>query len=76
MAPHPKKLINLSVHESSDPSLISPKPDVEASGARNDLNDAAHDDENVDTPNQQPFEDASDENITSSQTTIANISAG
>ncbi len=76
MAQAPKKLINLSVHESSDPSLISPKPDVEASGATNDLNDAAHDDENVDTPNQQPFEDASDENITSSQTTIANISAG
>jgi len=76
MAQDPRKLMNLSVHESSDPSLISPKPDVEASGATNDLNDAAHDDENVDTPNQQPFEDASDENITSSQTTIANISAG
>lgn len=76
MAQDPQKLINLSVHQSSDPSLISPKPDVEASGATNDLNDPAHDDENVDTPNQQPFEDASDENITSSQTTIANISAG
>lgn len=76
MAQDPKKLINLSVHESSDPSLISPNPNVEADAATNDLNDAAHDDENVDTHNQQPFEDASDENITSSQTTIANISAG
>ena len=76
MAQDPKKLINLSVHESSDPSLISPNPNVEADAATNDLNDSVHDDENVDTPNQQPFEDASDENITSSQTTIANLSAG
>ena len=60
MAQDPKKLINLSVHESSDPSLISPNPDVEADGTMNDLNDSVHD----------------DENITSSQTTIANISAG
>ena len=71
----PNKPINLSVHQSSDPSLISSNPNVEASGASNDLNDSAHDDENVDVP-QQPLDDNSDENITHSQTSTANISAG
>ena len=72
----PDNPINLSVHESSDPSLISPNSDVEISGDMNDLNDSVHDDENVDVPSQQPFDDPSDENPVHSQTMIANISAG
>lgn len=72
---NPEQPIKLSVHESSDPSLISPNPNVEASGDMNDLNDSVHDDENVDVPTQQPFDD-SDDSISHSQTTIANISAG
>jgi hypothetical protein len=50
MTQEPRKPINLSVHESSDPSVISPSPDKEASGNVNDLNDSVHDDENVDAP--------------------------
>lgn len=73
---NPDQPIKLSVHESSDPSLISPNPNVEASGDMNDLNDSVHDDENVDVPTQQPFDDGDDSNISHSQTTIANISAG
>ena len=66
--------IKLSVHESSAPSLISPNP-VETQDM-NDLNDSVHDDENVDVPIQQPFDDGDDSNISHSQTTIANLSAG
>lgn len=73
---NPDQPIKLSVHESSDPSLISPNPNVEASGDLNDLNDSVHDDENVDVPTQQPFDDPSAQNPVHSQTTIANISAG
>lgn len=69
------KPINLSVHQSSDPSLISSNLDVEASGAMDDLNDSARDDENVDVT-QQALDDNSDANITHSQTLSANISAG
>lgn len=76
MTNKPDNPINLSVHESSDPSLISPNPDIEASGDMNDLNDSVHDDENVDVPSGQPFDDPSNENPVHSQTTIANISAG
>ncbi len=32
MTQEPDRLINLSVHETSDPSLISPNPEQEASG--------------------------------------------
>ena len=76
MTQEPRNLINLSVHESSDPSLISPNPDAEASGDLKELNDSVHDHENVDVANPQPFDDASDENSGHSQTTIANLSSG
>lgn len=72
----PKKLINLSVHETSDPSLISPNPDRDASGDLNDLNDSVHDDENVDVPNQGLVDAASDEKPVPSQISIVNNSAG
>lgn len=76
MTNKPNNPINLSVHQSSDPSLISPNPDVETSGDMNDLNDSVHDDENVDVPSQQPFDHPTDDNPVHSQTTIANLSAG
>lgn len=76
MTQDPHKPINLSVHESSDPSLISPNPDSEASGDLNDLNDSSHDDENVDVPTPGLFDTASDENPVDSQISIANLSAG
>lgn len=76
MTQEPHKLINLSVHESSDPSVISPNSDSEASGDLNDLNDSSHDDENVDVPKPGLFDTASDENPAHSQISIANLSAG
>lgn len=76
MTEEPRKLINLSIHESSDPSLISPNPDVEASGDFNDLNDSVHDEDNVDVPIPKVFDDSSDDHLGDNQTTIANLSAG
>lgn len=76
MTQEPHNPINLSVHESSDPNVISPKPDSEASGDLNDLNDSSHDDENVDVPNPGLLDTASEENLVDSQISIANLSAG
>ncbi len=76
MTQEPPKLINLAVHESSDPSVISPTPHHEASADLNDLNDSTHDDKNVDVPNPDLFDATSDENIANSQISIANLSAG
>lgn len=76
MTEEPRKLINLSIHESSDPSLISPNPDVEASGDFNDLNDSVHDEDNVDVPIPKVFDDSSDERLGDNQSTIANLGAG
>lgn len=73
MTQEPKKLINLSVHETSDPSLISPNPDRDASGK---LNDSVHDDENVDVPNPELVDAARDEKPLPSQISIVNNSAG
>lgn len=75
MTQEPRKLINLSVHESSDPSVISPNPNVEPSSNLNDLNDSSHDDDNVDVSTRGLDDTDRDEQI-ASQTTIANISAG
>ncbi len=76
MTQEPRKLINLSVHESSDPSVISPNSQKEANGELNDLNDSTHDDKNVDVPNPDLFDATSDESIANSQISIANLSAG
>lgn len=71
------KLINLAIHESSDPSVIDPNYKEEASGDLNDLNDSSHDNENVDVPIPDSFDTTDDENrVKSSQITTANISAG
>lgn len=75
MTQEPKKLINLSVHESADPSQISPNANIEASADLNDLNDSVHDDENVDVPS-PGVENTSDEIPTGSQINIANLNAG
>lgn len=76
MTQKPSNPINLSVHQSSDPSLISPNPDKEVSGDLNDLNDSVHDDENVDVPNPGLFDTTSDKNPGGSQISAANLSAG
>lgn len=77
MTQEPRKFVNLSVHESSDPSLISPNPDKEASGKElNDLNDSVHDDENVDVPTPGLLDNGNNSNPAGSQITIANLSAG
>ena len=77
MTQEPDKLINLSVHESADPSQISSHPDLEASGKElNDLNDSVHDDENVDNPTPKPVDISNHEDAMPDQTMIANISAG
>ncbi len=74
--PHQPVDLHLSVHESSDPSLISSTPGQEASGELNDLNDSVHDDENVDVPTPGLFDLDSNENVVDRQVGIANLSAG
>jgi hypothetical protein len=79
MTQEPRKLINLSVHESADPSVISPSPDKEASGNQNDLNDlndSVHDEENVDVPIPGIFDDANDSNPVDRQLGIVGRAAG
>lgn len=75
MSQNQDRPIKLSVHESSDPSVISHNLETEPSSNLNDLNDASHDDENVDVPTPGLTDTESDEQIVS-QTTIANLSAG
>ncbi|MBE9004803.1 hypothetical protein IQ259_07095 [Fortiea sp. LEGE XX443] len=70
------KLINLSVHESSVPSLLDVDRDKQAPEHINDLNDSVPDNENVDVPTPQPFDDVNKENLGNKQITIANLSAG
>ncbi len=76
MTQEPKKLINLAVHETADPSQISPNPNQEASADPTDLNDSVHDDENVDVPTPELFNDGNNSNPAHSQISIANLSAG
>ena len=76
MTQEPKKLINLAVHETADPSQISPNPNQEASADLDDLNDSVHDDENVDVPTPGVLNDSDNSNPVHSQISIANLSAG
>ncbi|BAY49107.1 hypothetical protein SAMD00079811_67360 [Scytonema sp. HK-05] len=76
MTQEPRKPIHLSVHESADPSVISPSPDKEASGNMNDLNDSVHDDENADVPIPGLSDDASDSNPVDRQIGIVGRTAG
>ncbi|MCC5636895.1 hypothetical protein LC593_13705 [Nostoc sp. CHAB 5844] len=70
------KLIDLSVHESSVPSLLDVDQDKQTLENMNDLNDSVPDHENADAPTPQPFDDANDDNLVDKQITIANLSAG
>ncbi|MEI2578446.1 hypothetical protein [Scytonema sp. PRP1] len=76
MTQEPRKPIHLSVHESSDPSVISPNSDKEASGNMNDLNDSVHDDENVDVPIPGLSDDDNDSNPVDRQIGIVGRTAG
>jgi hypothetical protein len=69
MTQEPDKLINLSVHESSDPKDISPRPDLEADVIDpSDVNSEVHD------PKESNVNEA--KNLEGSQINIANRSAG
>lgn len=76
MSQNQERPIKLSVHESSDPRIISRNLEVEPSSNLSDLNNASHDDENVDTPTSGLNDTEPGEQIVNSQTTIANLSAG
>jgi len=73
MTQEPRQPINLSVHETSDPNVISRNPDLEASREMNDSNDSVNDFENFDFPSSGPSDDSKSENIMARQNTIANI---
>ncbi|MBE9210288.1 hypothetical protein IQ244_28070 [Nostoc sp. LEGE 06077] len=70
------KLINLSVHESSVPSLLDIDQNQQIPENMNDLNDSVPDHENADNPMPQPLDDANEETLGDKQITIANLSAG
>jgi hypothetical protein len=76
MSQEKDKLINLSVHESVDPSRLDIERDKQASENMNDLNDSVHDHENADVFTPQPLDDVNEENLGEKQITIANLSAG
>lgn len=72
----PKKLINLSVHESSDPSIISGNQNEANVGDNDDLNDSVHDDENVDVATPQATDPLAESTVVDRQITTANLSPG
>ncbi len=76
MAQESHKPINLSVHESSAPSVISANSEQATSEDINDLNDSVHDDENVDINTPKPFDPNNEESIGGQQIITANLSAG
>ncbi|MBU7582602.1 MAG: hypothetical protein KAF91_06770 [Nostoc sp. TH1S01] len=76
MAQEKDKLINLSVHESSVPSLLDVDGNEQTPKNQHDLNDSVPDDENADNPTPQPFDDANEQTLGNKQITIANLSAG
>ncbi len=76
MAQESDKPINLSVHESSDPSVIDPNSQQANSEDINDLNDSVHDDANVDINTPKPFDTNNEENLGDQQIITANLSAG
>ncbi|WGV27208.1 hypothetical protein [Halotia branconii] len=76
MTQESRRPINLSVHESSDPSVINPNSQQATSEDINDLNDSVHDDENVDINTPEPFDPAREEKLGDQQIISANLSAG
>lgn len=73
MSQEQKNPINLSVHEISDPSDISPNADGSAASDRRESHNVDHNEENFDTLSPD-LANTDEEKL--DQTTIANISAG
>lgn len=73
-----RRPINLSVHETADPSVINPSPDQQVTSNSNtsDLNDSSHDEENVDIPIPKLSDEDRDSNIVDRQIDIVNRSGG
>ncbi|QSJ19781.1 hypothetical protein JYQ62_14355 [Nostoc sp. UHCC 0702] len=77
MTQEPDKLINLSVHESSVPSVIDPNRDQKLGVNKNDdLNDSVHDHDNLDVPNPEPLDTDNDNSVADKQIISANLGAG
>ena len=77
MTQEPDKLINLSVHASSVPSVIDPNRDKKLGVNKNDdLNDSVHDHENVDVPTPEPLDAENDNSVVDRQIISANLGAG
>jgi hypothetical protein len=76
VAQDPKDLIHLAVHESADPSVIESRQKEANLGNHDDLNDSAHDDENVDVATPQPADTFEQPTVVDHQITTANLSAG
>lgn len=77
MTQEPDKLINLSVHESSTPSVIDPNRDKKLDVDKKDnLNDSVHDHENVDVPTPEPLDNDNDNTVADRQIISANLGAG
>lgn len=68
--------IHLSVHERSDPSVITPTPDAEVYAAQEDLNGAAPDQDNVDVPIPGLSDEVAEDTIADDQTMSVNRHAG
>ena len=78
MTQEPRKLIDLSVHETTDPNLLSRDQDQDKKSYAEirDLNDTGDRDKNVDDSKPDLFDTGSDENLGDTQINIANLSAG
>jgi hypothetical protein len=77
MTQEPDKLIDLSVHESSVPSVIDPNRDKKlAINNNDDLNDSVHDHENVDVPTPEPLDNDNENTVADRQIISANLGAG
>ncbi|KAF3889923.1 MULTISPECIES: hypothetical protein [Nostocales] len=76
MSQEPCQPINLSVHESSDPSVIDPSAHKKESENMNELNDSVHDSENVDVPIPGLSDETNDSNPVDRQLGIISRTAG
>ncbi len=70
------KLINLSVHESSDPNVISSSHHEDISGDNKKSDNSLPDEKNRDISTSESVDNMGEPNIVNKQITIANLSAG
>ncbi|WP_017655988.1 hypothetical protein [Fortiea contorta] len=75
MTQEPRKLINLSVHETADPSVISQNSDREVAKDSH-LDDSIHQQENTDDYNSDVVDPKAEENLVNRQMTIASLGGG